>query len=189
MRSTRQRAGRDVARLPFSKWGRTAAARPCGSARQRAPPASWCSPSTITEARKRTNRAGSGTTRRSSIRPSPRWTRCRTSAARSTMRAGGRGGGRRRSIPDRRRALAHAARVLLHRRGSRRRTSARRLRRLDPHVARDGYLAIHDVFPDPNEGGRPPYEQIFLPALESGRFRLVSATGSCGAPARRPTAT
>jgi hypothetical protein len=34
------------------------------------------------------------------------------------------------------------------------------------------------VFPDPNDGGRPPYEQIFLPALESGRFRLVSATGS-----------
>lgn len=47
-----------------------------------------------------------------------------------------------------------------------------------PHVAPHGYLAIHDVFPDPSDGGRPPYEQIFLPALESGRFRLVSATGS-----------
>lgn len=47
-----------------------------------------------------------------------------------------------------------------------------------PHVAMGGTLAIHDVFPDPADGGRPPYEQIFLPAVESGRFRMVSATGS-----------
>jgi predicted O-methyltransferase YrrM len=47
-----------------------------------------------------------------------------------------------------------------------------------PHVAVGGTLAIHDVFPDPADGGRPPYEQIFKPALESGRFQLVSATGS-----------
>ncbi|HUV19285.1 MAG TPA: class I SAM-dependent methyltransferase [Ilumatobacteraceae bacterium] len=47
-----------------------------------------------------------------------------------------------------------------------------------PHVAVGGTLAIHDVFPDPVDGGRPPYEQIFKPALESGRFRMVSATGS-----------
>jgi predicted O-methyltransferase YrrM len=46
------------------------------------------------------------------------------------------------------------------------------------HVALGGTLAIHDVFPDPADGGRPPYEQIFRPALESGRFRLDSATGS-----------
>ena len=47
-----------------------------------------------------------------------------------------------------------------------------------PRVAVGGTLAIHDVFPDPADGGRPPYEQIFVPAVESGRFRLVSATGS-----------
>ncbi len=47
-----------------------------------------------------------------------------------------------------------------------------------PHVAVGGTLAIHDVFPDPADGGRPPYEQIFVPALESGRFQLQSATGS-----------
>jgi MMP 1-O-methyltransferase len=47
-----------------------------------------------------------------------------------------------------------------------------------PHVVPGGLLAIHDVFPDPAEGGRPPYEQIYLPALRSGRFREVSATGS-----------
>jgi predicted O-methyltransferase YrrM len=47
-----------------------------------------------------------------------------------------------------------------------------------PKVVVGGTLAIHDVFPDPADGGRPPYEQIFTPAMESGRFRLLSATGS-----------
>jgi MMP 1-O-methyltransferase len=47
-----------------------------------------------------------------------------------------------------------------------------------PHVAPGGTLAIHDVFPDPAEGGRPPFEQIYQPAVASGRFEPVSATGS-----------
>lgn len=47
-----------------------------------------------------------------------------------------------------------------------------------PHVAVGGILAIHDVFPDPADGGRPPYEQIYLPAIRSGKFTDVSATGS-----------
>jgi hypothetical protein len=47
-----------------------------------------------------------------------------------------------------------------------------------PHVAPGGLLAIHDVFPDPADGGRPPYEQIYLPAIRSGNFVDVSATGS-----------
>ena len=47
-----------------------------------------------------------------------------------------------------------------------------------PKVAEGGYLAIHDVFPDPADGGRPPYE-IFCAALESGRFREVPER-SCG---------
>jgi predicted O-methyltransferase YrrM len=46
-----------------------------------------------------------------------------------------------------------------------------------PHIAADGVLAIHDVFPDPADGGRPPYE-IYCRALESGRFVEHSATGS-----------
>jgi len=46
-----------------------------------------------------------------------------------------------------------------------------------PWVELGGLLAIHDVFPDPADGGRPPYE-IYLRALESGRFEDVSATGS-----------
>lgn len=41
-----------------------------------------------------------------------------------------------------------------------------------------GYLAIHDVFSDPAEGGRPPYEQIYLPALASSQFTEVAAVGS-----------
>ena len=47
-----------------------------------------------------------------------------------------------------------------------------------PHVAPGGTLAIHDVFPDPADGGRPPYEDIYLPAVESGRFEEISVTGS-----------
>jgi hypothetical protein len=47
-----------------------------------------------------------------------------------------------------------------------------------PHVAVGGTLAIHDVFPDPADGGRPPFEEIYLPALASGRFVERSATGS-----------
>jgi predicted O-methyltransferase YrrM len=46
-----------------------------------------------------------------------------------------------------------------------------------PHVAPNGILAIHDVFPDPADGGRPPYE-IYLRALESGRFVEARACGS-----------
>ncbi|MFK8025362.1 MAG: class I SAM-dependent methyltransferase, partial [Ilumatobacter sp.] len=47
-----------------------------------------------------------------------------------------------------------------------------------PHVAPGGTLAIHDVFPDPADGGRPPYELIYRPAVESGRFVEIGATGS-----------
>ncbi len=47
-----------------------------------------------------------------------------------------------------------------------------------PHVAPGGLLAIHDVFPDPADGGRAPYEQIYRPAVDSGRFSEVSVTGS-----------
>ena len=47
-----------------------------------------------------------------------------------------------------------------------------------PHVARGGFLAIHDVFPDPADGGRPPYEDIYLPAINSGNFVEVAVTGS-----------
>jgi len=47
-----------------------------------------------------------------------------------------------------------------------------------PHVVEGGVLCIHDVFPDPADGGRPPYEQIYLPALASGDFVERRAVGS-----------
>lgn len=47
-----------------------------------------------------------------------------------------------------------------------------------PKLVPGGLLAIHDVFVDPADGGRPPYEEIFLPAVASGLFEPVSATGS-----------
>jgi predicted O-methyltransferase YrrM len=46
-----------------------------------------------------------------------------------------------------------------------------------PRVLPGGLLAIHDVFPDPADGGRPPYH-IYLKALGSGEFTQVRATGS-----------
>jgi MMP 1-O-methyltransferase len=45
-----------------------------------------------------------------------------------------------------------------------------------PWVRCGGFLLIHDVFPDPADGGRPPYE-IYLRALEDG-FDEVEVCGS-----------
>tara|TARA_B100000700_G_scaffold88537_1_gene99752 strand:- start:18487 stop:19110 length:624 start_codon:yes stop_codon:yes gene_type:complete len=47
-----------------------------------------------------------------------------------------------------------------------------------PKVKQGGLLAIHDVFPNPKDGGRPPYEQIYLPAIESGNWDEVQVEGS-----------
>jgi len=46
-----------------------------------------------------------------------------------------------------------------------------------PKVTAGGLLAIHDVFENPADGGRPPYE-IYCACLESGRFIDVLAEGS-----------
>ena len=40
-----------------------------------------------------------------------------------------------------------------------------------------GALVIHDVFPDPNDGGQAPFH-IYRRALETGDFREVGVTGS-----------
>jgi MMP 1-O-methyltransferase len=45
-----------------------------------------------------------------------------------------------------------------------------------PLVAVGACLAIHDVFPDPSMGGRPPYE-LWCAALDSGQF---VEDGECG---------
>jgi predicted O-methyltransferase YrrM len=54
-------------------------------------------------------------------------------------------------------------------------------------VAPGGLLAIHDVFPDPNDGGQAPY-RIWRRAVESGRFDAVSRTGSLRVLRRRAAA-
>jgi len=46
-----------------------------------------------------------------------------------------------------------------------------------PWVARGGVLAIHDVFPDPADGGQAPY-RIYQRALKSGAFTEVPGEGS-----------
>ena len=46
-----------------------------------------------------------------------------------------------------------------------------------PWVAPGGVLAIHDVFPDPADGGQAPY-RIYQRALKSGAFTEVPGAGS-----------
>jgi len=46
-----------------------------------------------------------------------------------------------------------------------------------PWVAQGGVLAIHDVFPDPADGGQAPY-RIYLRAMRSGAFKEVRVEGS-----------
>jgi predicted O-methyltransferase YrrM len=46
-----------------------------------------------------------------------------------------------------------------------------------PWLMVGGALAIHDVFPDPADGGQPPY-RVYLRALASGAFSEVRREGS-----------
>ena len=46
-----------------------------------------------------------------------------------------------------------------------------------PHLAIGGFLFIHDVFEDPADGGRPPFE-IFCRAMGSQAFTAVDTVGS-----------
>ena len=43
-----------------------------------------------------------------------------------------------------------------------------------PHLRAGGVLAIHDVFPDPADGGRPPFE-IYQRALRSDLFEEIES--------------
>jgi predicted O-methyltransferase YrrM len=49
------------------------------------------------------------------------------------------------------------------------------------HLVAGGYLAIHDIFPDPadGDGGQAPYE-IYRLALASGLFEELEGTGTLG---------
>ncbi|WP_329018041.1 class I SAM-dependent methyltransferase [Streptomyces sp. NBC_00690] len=46
-----------------------------------------------------------------------------------------------------------------------------------PHLADGGLLVIHDVFPDPADGGQAPY-RVYCRAVASGGFTEVSVTES-----------
>ncbi|MFJ8213190.1 class I SAM-dependent methyltransferase [Streptomyces sp. NPDC096033] len=46
-----------------------------------------------------------------------------------------------------------------------------------PHLAVGGTLVIHDVFPDPADGGQAPY-RVYQRALASGAFEELSVTDS-----------
>ncbi|WP_307849944.1 MULTISPECIES: class I SAM-dependent methyltransferase [unclassified Saccharopolyspora] len=46
-----------------------------------------------------------------------------------------------------------------------------------PWINPGGALVIHDVFPDPDDGGQAPY-RIYRRALDGGNYREHSATGS-----------
>ncbi len=46
-----------------------------------------------------------------------------------------------------------------------------------PRVTAGGALAIHDVFPDPADGGQAPY-RVYLRAMRSGAFSEVRVEGS-----------
>ena len=47
----------------------------------------------------------------------------------------------------------------------------------NPHIIPGGLLAIHDVFPNPEDGGRPPFN-IYTKAKKSGLFKEVDMIGS-----------
>ena len=48
-----------------------------------------------------------------------------------------------------------------------------------PWIQPGGYLAIHDIFPNPNDGGQAPYE-IYKLAEASGLFEVKSMTKTLG---------
>lgn len=48
------------------------------------------------------------------------------------------------------------------------------------HLQRGGILAIHDLFPDPAEGGQAPYE-IYRLACASGLFEVLNTVRTLGA--------
>ena len=52
------------------------------------------------------------------------------------------------------------------------------------HVAPGGVLAIHDLFPDPTQGGQSPIE-IYRRALASGIFEALPSTKTLGVLRRR----
>ena len=160
-----------------SRSARIAGSRRCTSARPRGTQAPCSSPSTTTAARRRTRKAGSITTARSSTPRPGAWTRCRSSGARCRPRTwktswSASSGTRCPSRSAWRTPLGflfidggHAEDVAL---GD--------YTNWSPYVVAGGTLAIHDVFEDPADGGQAPFH-VWQRAVADG-FEPVSATGS-----------
>ncbi|MFW5925656.1 MAG: class I SAM-dependent methyltransferase [Myxococcota bacterium] len=55
-----------------------------------------------------------------------------------------------------------------------------------PKVAPGGILAIHDLFPDPTEGGQAPIT-VYREAVASGLFEALPSTKTLGVLRRRPS--
>jgi predicted O-methyltransferase YrrM len=55
-----------------------------------------------------------------------------------------------------------------------------------PHVVPGGLMAVHDVFENPEDGGRPPWN-VIRRAIDGGSFEEVSVTGSLRFVRRLPT--
>jgi predicted O-methyltransferase YrrM len=49
----------------------------------------------------------------------------------------------------------------------------------------EGYLLIHDLFEDPDQGGQAPY-QVYQKALSSGKFEAMPTVSTLGILKRRP---
>ncbi|WP_285620256.1 class I SAM-dependent methyltransferase [Kineosporia sp. NBRC 101677] len=54
-----------------------------------------------------------------------------------------------------------------------------------PHLAPNGTLAIHDVFPDPDDGGQAPY-RMYQAALATGAYEELEGTHSLRLLRRKP---
>jgi len=55
-----------------------------------------------------------------------------------------------------------------------------------PHILPGGFLAIHDIFPDPSQGGQAPYH-IYNLALDSGLFTELPMVHTLGVLRRKAT--
>jgi predicted O-methyltransferase YrrM len=55
-----------------------------------------------------------------------------------------------------------------------------------PHIIDKGYLLIHDIFPDPSQGGQAPHH-IYQNALTSGMFKEVEMIQTLGILRRETT--
>ncbi len=79
-------------------------------------------------------------------------------------------------LHDRLGPLAHAAVAAVHRRRARRGARPDDYTGLGALAVPGAALVIHDVFPDPADGGQPPYD-VFLRALAGGGFERGRGAG------------